>query len=550
MADSTVPAGRPRRFRRLSVVVPAAAIGLLLAVPLWIGAAPPVARTPAASGLLAAGVAGANASANATIRLLSMSPIREISPAFYGADLRVYSPANAIDAAAYNATGLAYVRWPGGAVADEYNMTSDKIFGVGGHSYTPPSSLSQFVGWCLRLNCRAIVQLPGEIDSPATGAYDVWYIEQVEHFHPAYYEIGNEPALWRHFGVPWANWTSSQHVKVNATGYAHVVRAYIAAIRQVDPTARFLGLPGFGEGGYNEPQWIEATVAVNGPNLSGVAIHVYPSGPGPRHSAPQLAQFYRSVVGRGSLDHRVPRDLAAISAGCPTCTNLGLFVTELGAGNGGGSYGTYMRSYYDVPYIGTELLEGIALNVTNIDLFALESRYPGSLLNARGSGLSPVGRAYQSFFAPLGRGILPTTNLSLVPGVQYVATNGRSPGGADLLLISTNTTTTQPLDLVGSGLPVGPAMVVTWNSTIPTPVETFFPAGLPPAIAVPPLGMLLIEADFGLGTGLPEGPGLATSDPPATHVPPLSGGLSEGGSGGAPVGPAPAALRGSDLDGP
>ena len=41
----------------------------------------------------------------------------------------------------------------------------------------------------------------------------------------------------------------------------------------------------------------------------------------------------------------------------------------------------YMKTYPNVPYISASLIQGITLGVSNIDLFAFQSTYPGSLDN-------------------------------------------------------------------------------------------------------------------------------------------------------------------------
>ncbi|HEY6238864.1 MAG TPA: hypothetical protein VIZ68_06755, partial [Thermoplasmata archaeon] len=85
---------------------------------------------------------------------------------FWGADVRVYYPLGSGKAALFNATPLQYVRWPGGAVADGYDAVNNLIYSDGGSSFTPTSSLTQFVTWCRWVSCHAIVQLPGEINRP------------------------------------------------------------------------------------------------------------------------------------------------------------------------------------------------------------------------------------------------------------------------------------------------------------------------------------------------------------------------------------------------
>jgi hypothetical protein len=425
--------------------------------------------------------------------LSSINPVEYLSQKFWGADVRIYAPANSTLAAGFNQTGLTFARWPGGAVADEFNISSNRIYHDNGAYSTPPTSITQFARWCNWVGCRAIIQLPGEINSPEAAAYEVQYIENVVGFHPAYFEIGNEPALWKHFNISWTNWNSTQRSKITPMAYAELVQAYTVAIRAVDPKAQIIGLPGFGEGGYHEPTWIKDTVEVNGPNISGVAIHVYPSGRGPP-SSPSLTHFYASLTGSGALGYRVPRDRAAITAGCPNCTGIQLFVTELGAGNGGGSYGAFMKSYDNVPYIASEIMQGIALNLTNIDLFALQGRYSGSLMNSSYQ-MSDIGKLYKNFFIQLGRGVLAPSNESLESGVRMAILQGSLPGSYALLVVSTNTTNAQTLSLTLSGFPiVGKGQVRSWDSSELRPTVRNYPIAVPLTYTIPALGVLLVES--------------------------------------------------------
>jgi hypothetical protein len=433
-----------------------------------------------------------------TFKLPSLTPSFTLASSFWGADARVYYPANATLSQTFNATPLTFVRWPGGAVADAYNLTANRIYGTGGHSTTPASDIHQFAHWCAQLQCGAIVQLPAEIDSPSTAAFEVHYIESVVGFHPAFYEIGNEPAQWNHQGVAWANWTTTQRLNASPASYAAIVHEYVAAVHAVDPTARIIGLPGVGTGGYQETDWIRATVLLNGPNLSAVAIHVYPAGG--VNGVGTAAEFYATLQGPGSLGIRVPADRAAIRNACPHCADLPLFITELGAGNAGGAYAELMGSFADVPYIAAEIADGMIWNVPNIDLFALQGSYGGSILESN-AVLSPVGRFYISFLTQLGPGVLRMGSSGLVPGVHLVATRDSERNSYALLAVNTNTTVAQPIHLTGSLFPPGVGSVREWNLSTAGPSITFYPDGVPSDFVLPPQGVLVVRSD-----GVPSSP--------------------------------------------
>ena len=116
------------------------------------------------------------------------------------------------------------------------------------------TNLTSFVTWCETFGCHAILELPAEIDDPSTAAYDVSYTERVLAFHPSYWEIGNEPAIWTHFEIPWSEWNASQAQNATPEQFAQVVPAYNIAIHSVDPSAPIIGLGGVGTGAFAEAE--------------------------------------------------------------------------------------------------------------------------------------------------------------------------------------------------------------------------------------------------------------------------------------------------------
>ena len=433
---------------------------------------------------------------SALVPVLTVSNVTTwtMSSSFWGADVRVYYPLGSAQANAINATPIQYARWPGGAVADSYNYTTNEIYSVGGGGYSPPSNESQFVSWCRLVGCHAILQLPAEIDDPATAAYYVRYTESTLHFRPAYWEIGNEPALWNHFGFPWSQWIASQNVNATPGTYAATVQAYATAIHAVDPTARLVGLPGVGTGGYNEDTWIRATVRLNGPNLSAVAIHVYPAAATNSTTPVTLAAYYGFLEGKSSMPYRIPRDRSAILSACPTCTKIGLFVTELGSGSAGGPFASYMAGFPAVPFTAAEVAQAINGQVPNVDLFALQSNYSGSLLNTTGVP-SPVDILYSQLLVHLEPVVL-SYSLSTAPAHFYVVP-ARDPSGTSYSVLAVNANASRAVRLVfgGVGFPFGdPGTAWSWNATSLLPVSTSWSLGQgPTSFLLPPRSVLVIQ---------------------------------------------------------
>jgi hypothetical protein len=406
----------------------------------------------------------------------------------WGVDLRPEYRVGSATTAEVQGTPITYVRWPGGAIADRFNMSTGAVYFP---SSTAPTNESEFVTWCRSVGCQAILQVPGEIDSPSTAAWEVAYTEHRLGFSPAYWEIGNEPGLWTHFGQPWSAWKSSRTSTATPQTYAELVHQYIAAMRAVDPSIRIIGLPGVGLGAYFDPAWISSTVAVNGPNLSAVAIHVYPAQSGPSH--PTLSAFFASLSGRSSISVRMVADDQAIAAACPTCGPIAVFVTELGSGSqGGGSWGSYMSGYPEVPFVAAELSQAVASNVTSTELYCLEGTYSGSLFGPTGRA-HPLDLLYADLLSHLGPVGIATGVSGPVSGVYAIGSEPANGSSASVMVVNTNVTSSVVLNLTGPGFPAaGSYSLWWWNSSSPV-VDSASGTGPTSHWTLPPLGILVVS---------------------------------------------------------
>jgi hypothetical protein len=406
-------------------------------------------------------------------------------------------------------TPIDWVVWPAGAVGDEYNMVNGTLWTTG----VPTPELNdeaQFVAACRSISCHAIFTVPGEINDPQFAAYEVWYTEQVLHFYPAYWEVGNEPFKWGHFNESWPLWNTTTTPGPSPFVYATIVHAYIAAMRGVDPTLQFIGLPGTGHGTNPDEPWLNATISINGPNLSAVAIHDYPGESGPTNAT--LAGFYASLtkvktymVTRIAADERQVR-LSIANISCSTCS-IQFLVDEFGAGTGGGTWEPFMHSYAEIPYIASELLMMSESNVTHADLFELRSGYNGSLFT--GVGLPfPLDSLYSKVLPHYDT--LPlNTSLSGPPGGVFAGVS-RSPNANSMTLLAVNTNITQAvqLNVAGNVFPSG-GTYQEWkesnSSAYPNGVVTETVGVHSNASwVIPPLGVILVSvcrSNASLGSG-------------------------------------------------
>ena len=404
-------------------------------------------------------------------------------------------------------TPITWYEWPASQLADYYNMTTGQMWWYG-HPYAYGSNESQFVQWCESIACHAILALPGETDNLSTVLWDVHYTEDVLHFQPAYWEIGCEPYSWTHFGISWQNWKTTDDIRVNATSYAEVVHSFIPPMKALDPTAKFLGLPGVGAGTRPDSPWINATVELNGPNISAISIHDYPAEMGPANA--DVAQFMQTLLGDTSITTRVATDELAVKAACPNCTHkIRFFVDEFGSGTSStGGWQPFMQTYPEVPYVAAELIMMMQSNVSNADLYDLNSVYNGSLFSLGGTA-RPLDSLYTQILSHFDPELLASNLSGGVSGVFASVSESVPDHSLSLLAVNTNTTQSVNLDVAGNGFP-SDGSYSTWraNNSATSSNGTFQTSagyGATSSWVLPPLGVLLVSVCLpGRSTGAPD----------------------------------------------
>ncbi len=427
--------------------------------------------------------------------VLSLAPgaaRSELGPDFWGINVGANVPVSSQLTDAVRGTPVELVRWPGGAAGDELNYTSGLLTDASGARTTAPIDLVGFVAWCRSVNCRALLELPGEIDDPATAAYDVAYTERTLGFDPVGWEVGNEPALWTHFGLPWSAWNASQHLNATPASYAGVVHSYGEAIHRVDPSAPVLGLAGVGTGGFGETTWIAASLAANGANVSGVGIHVYPAGETTLGS-PTPAAYFANASGPHSFAARVTADRAAVAAADPSRAALPLDVTELGSGNSPGGYDPILQGYDNAVFVASELVSALDLNVSQVDLTQVQTPQAGMWFDANGT-VFPLFTLYHEWLGELGTTVVPVSASPYTSSLRYALTTNGSAGPTTLLVVNLNLSVTATVDASGLGFSsLAPVEVWSWNATSGAPSDAVRPAGGGTTWTVPPLGLLMLR---------------------------------------------------------
>jgi len=423
---------------------------------------------------------------------------------FLGLDFRADESISPAVQNGINTTGVRLLRFPGGNLGERYDpLGADGqglIFSDAGNSTVAQTSLADFAHYCKSVSCHAIITLPAEIDNASMAAAIVSYSVTALGFQPEYWEIGNEPADWIHWGYIWTQWNLSQNVSPSPQQFALEVQHYVSAIRSVDPGASILGLGGEGAGSVAEAAWISAVVAVNGPNLSGLAIHVYPD-----HSAPitqNLTAWFETLqTAYNSLPTRVPADVGAIRSACPAC-NLSLIADE---------YGTAppptqptLSGGFRETYTAAELIQGFGQPIGGMYYWGLQNAAYDAWVGTNGSEHPPL-YLYQALYSYFGPFAGPSPVASTA-GNLYAAVGGpNATAVTSLLFANANTTygvrvnisetfpTTAGLTVwvyngtanVPSTASVGGKAVVDWIIP-PASVAIFRTTGLGVSVAIQP----------------------------------------------------------------
>jgi hypothetical protein len=478
----SMPPRVPIRTDRISLAISlaAAAVVLIAGVTYVDGQSAP---SSAGSALSTRGV-----EPTVAIDVSNLSNAAAIAPGFWGLDLSAnarYSPAYSAQVAA---TPAKYLRFPGGVLGERYNYTSGRIISANGTWSRAGTNLTDFISVCQAVNCSAILQLPTEINSTATATYFVRYIVDTMHFQPAYWELGASPSGWAHFNISWNDWNGTQSDNATPVVFADVVHSYIVAIRDVDPTARFLALgtgiwpPDFAQA------WVETLTRTDGHLLSGVSLGSYPISNTTNTTPPNasLANFFAALEGNHSMTAQVDSVRAAMLAGCPTCKRLQVFLTEANAAQWP-TYAPYMATFNGSLFIAADVITALKLHLTNVDWYCLSCNYTGALETSAAHQRSQ----YVLFTQILDR-LQNRTVVTRVHGsdsIHALATYG--PAGLALLVVNLNLSHAVVLNLQSAGFcSSSPITEYYWPTGEELPVATQMPSSASPNLSALSIALL------------------------------------------------------------
>jgi hypothetical protein len=507
-----------------------------------------------------------NGSINVCLTLHSTSI--PVSPILWGTTISPRARLIPGEGTLLNATPTEIIVWPGAQSGEDYNPLNNTIYTVTGPKgskvgnwVAPGTDEAEFVSWCKSINCQAIFQVPGEINNSGIASEIVnctvdaagtiplnlstgqpyCYGNYALGFTPSYWEIGNEPELWRLYDRPWPTWHPEDESFRLANGvvadepaaYAQLVNRYINAILGYHPSTRFIGIPATGRPNGDGPleDWVANVTAIDGAYISGVAYHSYPA----RNPPVSLSTFYAAINGSAGLTGRVPEAREGIAWGSnttknpdTTCTgrcpeDQGVFITEFGTGLSHTQFGPWEEGFPGALDFAAQVTQAMDLNVTNLDVFSTVFNTNNSWFNLSGA-VRPSYTLFSEVLNHLGNVAYPVNlttsptfdgaNTSLGGSLYGIATiDTKNDGRADLMLVNLDLNTSVSLSPKLPGIsPTEPVEVWEWRGNLSEPhwgddglgsnvttltsqpVPTYYPHGLPSSFTLPYQTVLLFEA--------------------------------------------------------
>lgn len=393
------------------------------------------------------------------------SAVDTVNPSFFQLDLQTPNLTSAWLPGLLNETPFTYYSF--GDAGETTNQVTATQYAPNG-SALPPSKAndSNFVAFCRPLHCHSIMSVPAEINNLSQDIATVEYVEETLGFHPDYWAIGNEPQGWTHYNIPWTRWQNTDASNTTPLQYAREVQSIVQAVRGVDPSARFIGIESADGGSWNNSQWLDEVGAIDGPNLSAVAIHPYPDGTGP--TDPTNASFYAGL----SVSNRFPNNYqglqASLAAAC-SCS-LPIWVGEYNSALNG-TYAPFQATYPEAVYMAAGYAGALREGIPHVAYFAFQHP-PSSLVGTDGNPL-PVFTLFSTFFKNMTLGTVHLASVATTLGGVFavVVQNGSRES---LFVVNTNTTEALNLSLPAGVLGGSPLSWQAWQwaPEFPAPVAS------------------------------------------------------------------------------
>jgi len=387
---------------------------------------------------------------------------------FYGLNVQVNFTTNTLAAMGqfFNSTPLTVFRINGGS--DSYDPTTQVEYvppASGSGKYvsiaSPQINFTWFRAWCLSLtpHCQWMANLPAEENDTQAAIHWADWFHTVLKFVPTYWEFGNEPEAWTHYGINFTKWSTSDSIAPTPAAYATMEKNYIAAVSAKYPSDHYIGIQAPCA---CDPTMIAAVAQVNGQKVSALAYHNYPWA---NNSSVSIAPFYQSLFTSKSVLDTSTHFRSLFNTSCVRCASLPIQVGEYQAGPVP-THSPFSDEYGGAVFMAVSVIQAIEANISTFTVFQLSD-----LFNASDHSLAPEGVLYQQILDNLTHGTAYGVNITsaLAPGgitAMYVRNGSREA----MLVVNTNVSRAVVVDLPTSLFPATlSGSYWYWSPRIATP---------------------------------------------------------------------------------
>ncbi len=277
-----------------------------------------------------------------------------------------------------NASPFTVLRY-GATWVDEENWSRGCLYSGTSTCEPVQNNVTDYAHLCLsspRYYC--ILGVPAEINNVSTMAYEVEWLQRTTGWEPNCWAIGNEPAVWTHFGIPWKSWQSTDKRTPTAAQFARVAENYTDTLRSIDgPGTCIIGLES------NEPisniESFTNAVTTAVPNDTAVSFHSYPDNEctldGVKGTTAPITQLLSPA--------NLTLTLASYNDSVAYAHGLPVYLQEFNMGHSKTptSCNPFVTGYTDAVFTSAVVAQALTYGVPEFTFFHFDCYTPGCLVN-------------------------------------------------------------------------------------------------------------------------------------------------------------------------
>ena len=466
---------------------PAVALAVLTVAVLIVPVVTPIQPSPQSYGLVVVGpLANATVTSGPQIGVHAADPFFSIVFQDGGLD----TPTLKVLGAFFNSTPITVFRF--GGPGEGYDPTTSTMYAAppqGGTyvaSHTPPSAwnFSWMKSWCNSrvVHCAWLGYLPAELNNTQAAVHTAMWFHNVMGFVPTYWQFGNEPDHWTHYGKNRTVWSTADNLVPTGLDYATMVHNYITAVSAKFPADQYIGLENSGPG--PNAGYAPDTAMVDGKKIDAMAYHFYPAVNG---AGTVLSQYYGTLTEQFNVSWAADQFRGALTQNCTACGNIPIEMGEYQSGPSR-ALSPFSLTYAGAPFMAASMIQALRVNVSLFSPF--DSTF---FINYTTGAVLPEGMLYQRILSNMTMGADFATNLSAphVGGLfSILIKNGTHQS---LLIVNTNTTFALRLPISSHVFPVGnTGSYWMWGPSVAVPIA-HTAVTLPTSYLIPQQGILLLD---------------------------------------------------------